>query len=1035
MLNTNSNNTIPSKNFSNIGKLKYNVFNFNYLEFNTEKLKNSNFENITSSQNKTLINSSNLNIKQNFNTNSSHNDDSCSGNLNNNFLNNSHESIINSPNKKILNLKLEDIKNVVYKLEEFFKNRIKNDLNFAFNKISNFSNSEFILEFADIKEQIKTLLNDYTLFNKQNMNSEENLLFYTVYLCNYFEGILEQIKLKLYNSNINNIQNLNSNNNYETQSIIGDQEFNLTAMSDDCLFEHDNYRKTKINSLCFDVINKRDRAMSENDDDSLTLMNILKNKEITKEKFENLLENNSKLNVNNDEFIEYTLLNSNNENFKINHSNNIISINDFSNFSNRSKIVERKLNFNKKSRLSSEEMEKRIKDKLEQAEKNKNYIKQIHTENYKKIMTRIRDIKNKKKLEQIEKMQKLYKKFEKFNIRHQEYLNEKISKVKSENEKIAEIKFLQRMDRENRNINILKKLDISIDRRKKYIEQKLWKTKLRNKKEQEMNNKIFQLDSSQTGKINLNDEIKAKFLNKITKNLKNEFTINKDSNMSLKNDNLCKNLNNFPLPNFNNYEENNNLIFNKVVNNETSKNKNGNLSYDENESANLNYNLNNESLKSNRIIYNQKKQKLEENFEFIRAIYSENFIWELLEADFFDIEELCELSQLTKFELLKSKIKKDKEKIDLLYDNKNKNLKNKKDFLGETFASYPVIENNKNIFNFEEQILADDSNSKDSYYQENMRRSKSFTIFNEEDFLDYNYLFNDNDNQRKKKKKKKKKSVDDNITENISNCVINDDSDKIKNKLIKTINSMSQKTITTLYKSMNCDKKMKKFLVKSKNGKYVKSRILIKNEEINKNNTKNDLSFQKNNDNIKISCDKNSNIVNYNNNNLIKIPLLEKINIPFFQSNEFLSPNFTDGPNSDMIKINQENEINTNKLNEIENKQTSNYKNSINSDSLNIYLEKIDNEINKKNCNINSSKMNEIESKDKNLDIVEIKSNHEKIIQDIVLNNNIINLIDNNTNNNNGKNTLIINSESVTKILEENAITVKWCKLCNVIVN
>ncbi len=55
-----------------------------------------------------------------------------------------------------------------------------------------------------------------------------------------------------------------------------------------------------------------------------------------------------------------------------------------------------------------------------------------------------------------------------------------------------------------------------------------------------------------------------------------------------------------------------------------------------------------------------------------------------------------------------------------------------------------------------------------------------------------------------------------------------------------------------------------------------------------------------------------------------------------------------------------------------------------------------------------------------------------KLIKDIVSNNDIINILDNN---NNGNKTLMINSESVSKIIEQNAISVKWCKLCNVIVN
>jgi hypothetical protein len=38
-----------------------------------------------------------------------------------------------------------------------------------------------------------------------------------------------------------------------------------------------------------------------------------------------------------------------------------------------------------------------------------------------------------------------------------------------------------------------------------------------------------------------------------------------------------------------------------------------------------------------------------------------------------------------------------------------------------------------------------------------------------------------------------------------------------------------------------------------------------------------------------------------------------------------------------------------------------------------------------------------------------------------------------NTNNTNN-NVILINSESLSSILEKNAITLKWCKLCNMIV-
>jgi hypothetical protein len=76
---------------------------------------------------------------------------------------------------------------------------------------------------------------------------------------------------------------------------------------------------------------------------------------------------------------------------------------------------------------------------------------------------------------------------------------------------------------------------------------------------------------------------------------------------------------------------------------------------------------------SNAIDATEKKKFFRTKVDFLKKIFNENFIWELFEADYFDIDQLVNISSLTKFELIKSKLRKEKEKIDKLVSmNKNK---------------------------------------------------------------------------------------------------------------------------------------------------------------------------------------------------------------------------------------------------------------------------------------------------------------------------------------------------------------------------
>jgi hypothetical protein len=87
-------------------------------------------------------------------------------------------------------------------------------------------------------------------------------------------------------------------------------------------------------------------------------------------------------------------------------------------------------------------------------------------------------------------MQRLTDKLERYKQRHEQFLNEKTSKAKSEQEKVAEVNFLNRIGKQSRDKSIIKKLNISIERRENYIMQKvLNKTMQRNLKEEAVERK------------------------------------------------------------------------------------------------------------------------------------------------------------------------------------------------------------------------------------------------------------------------------------------------------------------------------------------------------------------------------------------------------------------------------------------------------------------------------------------------------------------------------------------------------------------
>ena len=105
--------------------------------------------------------------------------------------------------------------------------------------------------------------------------------------------------------------------------------------------------------------------------------------------------------------------------------------------------------------------------------------------------------------------------------------------------------------------------------------------------------------------------------------------------------------------------------------------------------------------------------------------------------------------------------------------------------------------------------------------------------------------------------------------------------------------------------------------------------------------------------------------------------------------------------------------INTNSNTEFLNENT--YQTSINNNSLSCSQNKADYLVNNIEV-INSNEIINTLNEDKK----------DKLMKTLIQNSDILKS-DNNT-------TIMINSESLSNILEKNSVTVRWCKLCNIIV-
>ena len=362
----------------------------------------------------------------------------------------------------------------------------------------------------------------------------------------------------------------------------------------------------------------------------------------------------------------------------------------------------------------------------------------------------------------------------------------------------------------------------------------------------------------------------------------------------------------------------------------------------------------------------EKKKFIKNRIEFLKKVFNEDFIWELFEADYFDLDELVNISSLTRFELVKLKLRKEKQIIDKLYQDK-KNLK-------KTNNNNPTSKTNSSLYNEtisnNNDYYDDDLLKSEDEEDNNLKRSNSFTVFNENDFLDVDYLFENSKKKRKKKNKKKAKKInvdDNNINNNNNN---NNENSSVKydeneeRKLIRSFNSMSQTDLHNFKEnnnnSYNNENKIKKLLVKNDdNGKYIQSTVIIAPEEIN----------------IENSSPKKDEIIEDNENNSL--------------SNSYQK--------SSSKNNNIQNEENLNNNINNSNSKTENENNNSN---------EINNSNSQKNPNVKSTLF-------------------KNLIQ-------ATNLTKSSNQNNNNK-TITINNSNIANILENNQITIRWCKICNMI--
>lgn len=133
---------------------------------------------------------------------------------------------------------------------------------------------------------------------------------------------------------------------------------------------------------------------------------------------------------------------------------------------------------------------------------------------------------------------------------------------------------------------------------------------------------------------------------------------------------------------------------------------------------------------------NNSKKK---DYSQLNLVFQKDFIWKLLETDYFEINDILKLNNLNKLEIFKLKIKKEAEEIENIINNRKNMLNNQ---INNNLKYCPLVIS-RNFY-------------QEDFFNNYYKRSKSYSIFTESDLLDVNYLFNKDYSKKKAIKKKKK---------------------------------------------------------------------------------------------------------------------------------------------------------------------------------------------------------------------------------------------------------------------------------------
>ena len=255
------------------------------------------------------------------------------------------------------------------------------------------------------------------------------------------------------------------------------------------------------------------------------------------------------------------------------------------------------------------------------------------------------------------------------------------------------------------------------------------------------------------------------------------------------------------------------------------------------------------------------------------------------------------------------------------------------------------------------------------------KKSRSFIVFNENHTLDTDYMLIKSKKKRKKNRKKKLKNNNNN-----SNNKNNENNKKNENDEEYEENEKIKKRLMRVLKS-NSMKELLDNNIKEKNNENKMKKYLVKTESSGK----------------------------YIQSKLIVVP-------------------------EDLTLINNNNNINnaTNENNATsKDNNSTNNNTSDNKDNLSQYISQSSGE--KDIISINSGKSNNNTVKNAE----EEKIEKQKIFHDIIQQSNLGNPSKNNNSNNSNQNeisnTITIKNDNLVNILEKNQISIRWCKICNMI--